>query len=217
MTLQSIDLEVVSIADDLQPPSVPPPLPRLATRERALTPRTSHPEIGEAVFASLPDIAFFETAVEAASFALVTAMRALPSLAGLALLRDNENGGYVVVYGRGPRSYQVVRTRVSEDDPVVMAALLHGGPVAVEYGAERSPPARHACFGDPWTAFATPVHDGQRWVGLLELVDPLDRRTIGSTALHALTAISRQLADFIRGREVVVNNAFAPEQVGLEG
>jgi hypothetical protein len=211
--LRSIDLEVL---DDVPRRStVPPPLPERA-RTRAQTPATSHPEMVDTVFSALRDLTFFETAIEAASFGVVTAMCAVPALAGMALLRDEEHGGYVVVYARGPRSYSVVRSRVGEDDPVVALALVRGGPVSVEYGSDRPAPERHASFGDPWSALAAPIQIEERCIGLIELVDPLDGRTLGESARHALATIAQHLANFIGGRTIVVESAFAPEQVGLE-
>jgi hypothetical protein len=201
------------LADVPRRSTVPPPLP---ARARARTPATSHPEIADRAFSSLRDLAFFETPIEAASFGVVSAMCALPSLAGLALLHDDERGGYVVVYARGPRSHAVVRSRVAQDDPVVALALVRGGPVSVEYGSDRPPPERHASFGDPWSAFAAPIQIEERCVGLIELVDPLGARTFGRSARHALAAIAQHLAVFIGRRPIVVGNVFAPEQLGFE-
>jgi hypothetical protein len=190
-TLRSVDLEIVGEVET--PPrrsSVPPPLPLRARRNRAPGPRLSRPEIAEAVGAAMRDLSFFETPVEAASFCLATALAVLPSLAGVALLHDPAEGGYVVVYARGPRA-------------------------ALEYGPQTPAPERHAAFGDPWTALVAAVQSEQRCVGALELVDPLDGRTLGESGRHALATIARHLADFLRGRELVVRRAFAPEQVGL--
>jgi hypothetical protein len=217
-TLLSVDLEVLAHVDARRASTIPPPLPERAReyRQRATTPRRSHPEMADAVFSALRDLAFFETAVEAASFGVVTALRALPSLAAVALLRDEEHGGFVVVYARGPRSHAVVRSRVAEDDPIVGLALVRGGPVSVEYGSDTPPPARHASFGEPWTALVAPITLEDRCIGVLELIDPLDGRTLGESSRHALTTITQHLAMFLRGREMIVRDAFAPEQVGLE-
>jgi hypothetical protein len=217
-TLLSVDLEVLADVDSRTRSTVPPPLPDRAReyRQRATTPRLSHPEMADNVFSALRDLVFFETPVEAASFGVVTAMRALPSLAAMALLRDEAHGGYVVVYARGPRSHTVVRTRVADDDPIVSLALVRGGPVSVEYGSDTPPPARHASFGEPWTALVAPITLEDRCVGVLELIDPLDGRTLGESARHALSTITQHLAMFLRGRDLVVSDAFAPEQVGLE-
>jgi len=217
-TLQSVDLEVLAHVDAQPRSTIPPPLPERAReyRQRATTPRRSHPEMADTVFSALRDLAFFETPVEAASFGVVTALRALPSLAAVALLRDEEHGGYVVVYARGPRSHVVVRSRVPEDDPIVGLALVRGGPVSVEYGSDTPPPERHASFGEPWTALVAPIQIEDRCVGVLELIDPLDGRTQGESARHALSTITQHLAMFLQGRELVVRDAYAPSQVGLE-
>jgi GAF domain-containing protein len=168
------------------------------------------------VLVALDDLSFFETAVEGASFGLVTALRALPSLAGLALLRDGESGDFMVVYARGPRSHDIVRARVPADDAVVGLAVVRGGPVLVEYGSDRSPPSRHAGFGDPWTAMVIPLVLDDRCVGVLELVDPVEGRTPDEAMRQVLATIGRRIASFLEGRPLVVRTAFAPEQVGLD-
>jgi len=214
-SLESIDLEPLA-GGPPRASSVPPPLPERARRERPRAPVGSHPEILERVLESLRDLAFFETPIEAASFALVTALGAVPSLAGLALLRDDACGGYGVVYACGPRSHAVVRARIGDDDPAVGLALVRGGPVAIEYGSDLPAPARHAAFGDPWAAFAVPIRLGERCIGLIELVDPLDGRMLGESARHALTTIADHVAAFVGDRAVSPARAFAPAQVGLE-
>lgn len=214
--LLSVDLEV--LYDAARPPAkstIPPPLPSRRHRARIDTPPTSRPELLDGVIAALDDLVFFETMVEAASFCLVTAMKAVPALAGLALLRDEERG-YVVVYARGPRAFEVVRMRVGEDDPSIGASLVRGGPVVIEYGPQRPPPERHAGFGDPWTAFVVPVQEPHRCIGAIELLDPIDSKGLGDSARETLATIARRLAEFGRGRSARIGNVFAPEQVGLE-
>jgi hypothetical protein len=215
-TLRSVDLEVIAQVTDERRSSVPPPLPARA-RKQMPTPRASHPEIVDHVFSTLRDLSFFETAVEAAAFCVCVAMKAIPSLAGLALLRDEEQGGYVVVYARGPRGYAVVRTRVPEDDPAVAAALTHGGPFSMEYGYDRSlTPERHAEFGEPWTVLLAPVQGEERCMGAIELVDPLDGTSLGEADRQALATVALYLADFIRSHRLEVARAFSPAQVGLD-
>jgi len=208
-TLASVDLEVLE-QDPPRHQTQPPPLPERA-RQRVLPAEAVDP-----ILAALGDLSFFETAVEGASFGVVTAMRALPSLAGLALLRDEDSGGFLVVYARGPRAHAVVRSRVTEDDPLVGLAMVRGGPVALEYGSDCPPPSRHAGFGDPWTAMVAPIQLDDRCIGLLELVDPLQGRTPDESARQTLAAIASHLSTFLRGRPLTVASAFAPEQVGLE-
>jgi hypothetical protein len=75
-TLQSVDLEVLAPrrrAASHRPSRRPCPSGAREYRPRATTPRRSHPEMADSVFAALRDLAFFETPVEAASFGVVTA------------------------------------------------------------------------------------------------------------------------------------------------
>lgn len=218
LSLASVDLEDVDERDEAPRSTIPPPLPSRARRYRSpiSTPPTSHPELLDEVVAALGDLPSFETMVEAVSCCVVTAMQAIPSLAGLAVMRDDARGGYVVVYARGPRAYEVVRTRVAEDDAAIAAARTSGGPVSVEYGSDRAPPERHAHFGDPWTVFVAPAQSSERCLGVIELVDPIDGRAMGDSARHALATIARGLAEFAKGRTLSFDNVYAPEHLGLE-
>jgi hypothetical protein len=191
------------------------------------TPPTARPEVLDGIVAMLDDLPFFETTVQAAAFGLVAAMKAVPSLAGMALLRDESpdgSGGYVVVYARGatPGALELVRSRVPEDDTAIGAALVRGGPVSLEYGDGRRPPWRHTAFGDPWTSVIVPVHDEAapgRCLGSLELVDPTDGRPLDDFARDTLATIARRLVELRRGRPTRagdLSNVFAPAQLGLE-
>ncbi|HEX5226005.1 MAG TPA: GAF domain-containing protein [Solirubrobacteraceae bacterium] len=214
-TLRSVDLEVIAQVTEERRSSAPPPLPARAHKQ-VPTPRASHPEIVDHVFSTLRDLSFFETPVEAAAFCVCVAMKAIPSLAGIAMLRDEQLGGYIAVYARGPRAYAVVRTRVPEGDAALAAALARGGPCSVEYDDEHRPPERHASFGDPWTALVAPVQGEERCMGAIELVDPIDGKSLGDADRQALATVAQHLADFVRAHALDVGRAFAPEQVGLE-
>jgi len=174
------------------------------------------PALADAVYGALGDLALFETAVEGAAFCLVTAMRALPSLGGLALLRDPARGDWVVVYAQGPRAHETVRNRVGSRDGVLAMARTRGAPLRVEYGYALPAPARHEALGEPWAAVVVPVMNGDECVAALELVDPLDGRGPSTQARDALDTIAACLAEFLRRRPIDVGSAFAPEQVGLD-
>jgi GAF domain-containing protein len=217
-TLRSVDLELVYDSERAAPRStIPPPLPARARSDRApiATPPTSRPELGDEVVATLGLLADCESAAEAASYCLVAAMQAIPSLAGVVVLRDDERGGYVVVYARGRQAHEAVRRRVDEMDPAIGQALVHGSPVAVEYGEERPPLERHAVFGDPWTVFVAPAQDQERCLGSVELVDPIGGPALGESARHALVTIARHLGDSAHGRRLAPSNVYAPEHLGL--
>jgi hypothetical protein len=221
--LTSVDLEVVQEAVPVVARStIPPPLPSKITRARRHrgpipTPPTSRPELLDGVVTALGDLPFFETLVEASAYCLVTALKAVPALGGLALLRDegSDEGGYRVVYARGPRAYELVRSRIAEDDATVAAALVRGGCTMLDYGEGRRPPERHVHFGDPWTAIVVPAQDEERCLAVFELVDPLDGRSLGDSARETLSAIARAFAEATRTLPRRVGDVFAPEQVGL--
>ena len=88
--------------------------------------------------------------------------------------------------------------------------------MAIEYGSDTPPPERARGLRGSVDGARGPLVVDDRCVGVLELVDPLDGRTLGQSARHALSTITQHLAVFLRGRRIIVRDAFAPEQVGLE-
>ena len=212
--------------------ALPRPEPRVAPRPRlrgvdapgtvgvAPVPAApwSQPEMVDSIVGAAFDLTFLETAVEMASFGLVTALGTVPALAGVALLRDTRRGGYVVVYAQGPKAFSVVRARVDEDDALLALAATRGAPTSIEYATGQAPPERHSVFGDPWSVVVVPLLRAGRCIGAFELVDPLDGRPLGSSARDALATLAHHVADVVAslGPDIDVDGAFAPWQVGLE-
>jgi hypothetical protein len=222
-TLNSADLEVLaeeSAAKHEAPPappsrssSVPPPLPeRARVSVSAPVPRESVPDATDILFEAMHELSFFETAVEGGSFCLVTALRAVPCLAGIVHLFHAETREYVAVYAQGPRSERVLLTRRPDNDPLLARAGLKRAPVVVEYGVDGAPPVaeRHALFGDPWNVLVVPVVHGGRVLAAIELVDPIDGAPFGDVAVSALRYVAEKYGEFLAERGVVLGSVVPP-------
>ncbi len=61
-----------------------------------------------------------------------------------------------------------------------------------------------------------PVQAEERCMGAIELVDPLDGKSLGDADRQALATVAMYLADILRSHRVEVARAFAPAQVGLD-
>jgi hypothetical protein len=229
-------LEPAQTAHDVKPaspPSVPPPVPASVAKPasvpppppsgprarpeelapQAPPPRASMPEITDILFDAMHELNFFESAVEGASFCLVTAMRVVPCLAGLVHLYDAAAGDFVTVYAQGPRSEQLLGSRTPASDALFARASRGRKAVVVTYGADaESEPMcpRHGFFGEPWSAAVAPVSRGGQMVAVLELIDPLDGAPFGEDAEAGLVYIAEHYADFLVQHGIEFGKIVAP-------
>jgi hypothetical protein len=179
-----------------------------ATEEPAPSASSAPPAAGSAVdhseelFRAMQELMRLDGAPEGARFCLDAALRSVPCMAGLALLRDRAMGDMSVVHARGPRADRLLRTR-SQVDALMTRAGRARKPTVVTYGAEpgaeKAMCPRHALF-DPWSVVLVPVmHDGAL-VGLLELIDPIDGNPFDDQALSALAYVGSRLGRFLAER-----------------
>lgn len=184
----------------MMPPPMPPPMP--PSRSTLPPPRPSRvsPPTPRTPPRATPELTLFESARAGARSCLETAMRAVPSLAGLVHLRDRATGDLVVVHAQGPRAEHLLRTRTSQADALVARAAGAGKPMAITYGAEpgaektRCP--RHELF-DPWSVVLVPVMHGGRLLALFEMIDPFDGNPFDAATQGALADIAGRLGGFL--------------------
>jgi hypothetical protein len=183
VSLHSVDLEVLE--------ATPP-----AERKTLLTP---HPEDDpiDIVIEALRN-ASCESAIEAASLCLAWCARAVRCRAALVHLYDPRSHEFVVVYALGERAGYLLLTRHAAMDDALAAAVVKGSPRVDNYGGgKRRAPQRYAFFGGAWSALVAPVMDGERILGAIELVDPLDGSCFDENAIAASCYVTKRLAELL--------------------
>ncbi len=144
-----------------------------------------------------------ESDSEGARFCLEAALAAVPSLAGLAHLRDPKTLELVVVHAQGPRADGLLQTRTAQSDALVARASRARKPTVATYGAEpdaeKAACPRHAFF-DPWSVVVVPVVHGGQLLGLLEMIDPLDGKPFDEHSQSALAYVAGRLGKFLADR-----------------
>jgi hypothetical protein len=148
----------------------------------------------------MQDLSQLEGAFAGARFCLEAALRAVPSLAGLAHVRDPIRRDLVVLHALGPRADALLGMHNPEGDSLVMRAVHAGKPIAVVYGsepgAEMATCARHAFF-DPWSVVLVPVIQGGQLLALLELIDPTSSSPTDEFTHSALAYVAERLGRFL--------------------
>jgi GAF domain-containing protein len=208
------------------PPAVPA-APQLSPEERAraLKPRPAPTggarlegdELLTDLFEAMAELHFLGDAIEGADFVLAQAMAKLPCEVGLVSLFDMANREYVVVRQIGGKRSGLL-LRLAQHGKLAQSAMRYSrAVVVVDASRQRDQVDRR------WreigvtlrSLVCAPVELDGRYLGLIELGNPIDGRPFRETDGHALTYMGRQFAEFVADRGVVTD----PERVleGLDG
>jgi hypothetical protein len=217
-----------SVPEEL-PPAPPepaePPAPRPAEAapafERAQAPieasgRSGAAALGERrpgedliseLFETTHELAFMPDVRSGAEFVLGLLKKILPSEAVLIHVFDINTQNFVVVRAYGPSPQQALLSRTPDKDPLCNEVMRRGTSLVVENAAadERFAAARWEALGHkPRRAVCGPVRQGGRYLGLIEIGDPLGEAPVHETEINALDYVCEQFAEFLVNRPIVL-------------
>jgi hypothetical protein len=194
-----------SSAASPRPASSPP------RRKRASIPpksgaRLSGDDLIAELFEACSDLHFLRDALEGADFVLALTLEKIPSTVGLVSLFDINRREFVVVRQRGGKS--ALLARLPERAPLVQAAMRSQRAVVVPDASrdERALDDRwKAIGGELSSVICAPVELAGRYLGLIEVANPLDGGRFSEGDGNALTYIGQQFAEFVGARGVIVD------------
>jgi hypothetical protein len=197
------------------PASVAPATtPSAAPEQRINTPptipvrrRAGEDLIGE-LFETMHDLHFAGDLMAGAEFVLGVLNRTLPSEAIMIHVFDIDTRHFVVVRALGPSSQAVVLHRTPDKEPLFRRAMRSTRSTIVR--EPRTEPSyqdgRWSLLGVvPDTAIIGPVQQAGRYLGAIELANPLGGEAYSEHEAHALDYICEQLAEFLAARPIVVD------------
>lgn len=163
------------------------------------------------LFEAMHELHFLRDAVEGGAFCLALCADKIPCNAGVVHLYDIDRREYLVTNTRGTVARQLLLKRTSEADPVLAAAMRRRHAIAVTYTDESEARGidRYDAIGGVRRVLVAPVMQAGRYLGALELIDPLDGQPFTETETNAMTYIAGQFADFVAARGVVTD----PERI----
>jgi hypothetical protein len=170
--------------------------------------RLSGVELIADLFECMHDLHFLPDALAGADFVLSLMLDKLPSAAALVHFYDIDSREFVVVRAVGAGASKVMQIRTSEKEPLIAEAMGKRRAVVLgdAAGDARAQSGRWALVGDlPRTLVCAPVEQGGRFLGLLELSNPLDGQPFHEGDGHALTYIGEQFAEFLATRGVILD------------
>jgi hypothetical protein len=194
------------------------PEPDIAPPVRAPAPRAQVPsapgvrlsgvELIADLFECMHDLHFLPDALTGADFVLSLMLDKLPSQVALVHFYDIDAREFVVVRAVGVGAVKVMQLRTSEKEPLIAEAMHKRRAVVLDDASSdtRAQNGRWALIGDPpRSLICAPVEEGGRFLGLLELSNPLDGRPFHEGDGHAITYIGEQFAEFLAERGVTLD------------
>ena len=180
----------------------PPPVSQ--TREKPPVPkrRVRGDELISVLFESMHDLNFLRDSIEGGDFCLQLALEKLPSRFALVYLYDIDRREFVVVSAQGAAPDGVVGRRVSENEGTVAAAMRKRR--ALLLSPEEI--AEHAsAIGGATHMLVAPVMQAGRFLGVLEIADPIDGAAFSELDANAITYMAEQYAEFVAARGVLLD------------
>jgi hypothetical protein len=205
-------LVIVPEAVTPQPVTAPAEAPR-APAPSAPSVRLSGVELIADLFECMHDLHFLPDALAGADFVLSLMLDKLPSAVVLIHFYDIDAREFVVVRAVGVGAGKVMQLRTNEKEPLIAEAMRKRRAVVLDDATadQRVQNGRWALIGEPPRSLVcAPVELGGRFLGLIELSNPLDGQPFREGDGHAITYIGEQFAEFLAARGIVVD----PERIG---
>ncbi|WP_437914645.1 GAF domain-containing protein [Sorangium sp. So ce302] len=191
-----------------EPPDVAAPTPAPPRRRSSFPPkngRLSGDDLIAELFEACSDLHFLQDTLAGADFILALTLDKIPCALGLVSLFDINRREFVVVRQYGGKS--ALLARLSERAPLPLAAMRSRRAVVVPDAAkdERVMDERWKAIGvELRSVICAPVELAGRYLGLLEIGNPLDGKPFSESDGNALTYIGQQFAEFVGARGVVL-------------
>ncbi|AGP33661.1 GAF domain-containing protein [Sorangium cellulosum] len=189
---------------------IPAPAPSQPPRRRSSFPprngRLSGDDLIAELFEACSDLHFLHDTLAGADFILALTLDKIPCALGLVSLFDINRREFVVVRQYGGKS--ALLARLSERAPLALAAMRSRRAVVVPDASrdERVMDDRWKAIGvELRSVICAPVELAGRYLGLLEIGNPLDGKPFSESDGNALTYIGQQFAEFVGARGVVLD------------
>jgi GAF domain-containing protein len=161
------------------------------------------------LFEAMHDLHFLRDSVEGADFCLTLALEKIPSRVGIVHLYDIDRREFVVTCVRGQSLEPALLRRYPESDPILTTAMRRQHAIVFSDTSDANALDRYRSFGGAKSLVVAPVLLAGRFLGALELMDPLDGFPFSENEGYALTYIAEQFAEFVATRGVNVD----PERI----
>ncbi|MES1175717.1 MAG: GAF domain-containing protein [Myxococcales bacterium] len=177
--------------------------PRLVALRR----RSANEDLISELFEIMHDLHFMRDVAAGSEFVLSVLDEVLPCEGALVHVFDINTGHFVIVRAKGPNAAGVLLQRMPDKDPMVKSVMRAHRTTSVK-DVSHTPrflgPRWPALGVQPRVALCGPVQQGGRYLGLIELVNPLGDTPFHPNELNALDYICEQFAEFLSQKPIVL-------------
>jgi GAF domain-containing protein len=153
------------------------------------------------------DLHFMQGVAEGAEFVLAAVDSVVPCDGVLIHVFDINARQFVVVRAKGPGAMQVLLHRTPDSEPFIDGIMRRPGSIAI-HDAQKDTrvlgPRWEALGITPKRALCGPVRQGGRYLGLLEVANPLGDAPFHQNEQNALDYVCEQFAEFLVNRPIVL-------------
>ncbi len=205
------------------PPPAPAPAPRrpsdsaIRSPAQRLTPTGSRPsfrpiqagrratgdELIANLFEAMHELHFTRDVIEGGDYVLSLALEMIPSRFGLLHLYDIDRREYVIACVAGNGAETLLNRRMAESEPLFVNAMRkHRALVFADARSEESTASaeRFVILGGALSVIVSPIMKGGRFLGILELMNPLDGIPFTEDEGNAIDYLSEQFGEFVATR-----------------
>ena len=163
------------------------------------------------LFEAMHDLHFVRDAIEGGDFCLALAMEKLPSQFGIVHLYDIDKREFLITSVRGAGTAKLLMRRHPENDPVLLAAMRNRTALVIAEAAQSDAAAleRYGLLGGVRSLIVAPVLQHGRFLGAVEILNPLDGQPYTEPEGNALSYIAEQFAEYISSHGIVTD----PERI----
>jgi hypothetical protein len=163
------------------------------------------------LFEAMHDLHFLKDALEGGEFCLALAMEKLPSQVGIVHVYDINHREFLITSTRGAGTSVLLMRRFPESDPILLSAMKKRKPLVFvdALQTEAATVERYTAVGGARSVIVAPVEQAGRFLGALEIMNPLDGQPFTEAEGNAIMYIAEQLAEFLNQRGVVTD----PEKI----
>jgi hypothetical protein len=180
----------------------------ISTRTPGATVRLRGEELITDLFESMHDLQFLRDSLEGADFCLTMALEKMPARGGIVHLYDIDRREYVITCAGGEGGEGLLLTRSAESDPILSLAMRRRRSLVfadAQASAEVRSTQRYTSLGGAKSLVVAPVALGGRFLGAIELLNPIDNVPFTDDDGYALSYIAEQLATFVGSRGILID------------
>jgi hypothetical protein len=165
--------------------------------------RPTGDELIASLFEAMHELQFSRDVIEGGDYLLALALEMIPSKAALLHFYDINRREYVVACVAGAGTERLLNRRFAESEPLFAAAMRKRR--ALVFADARSEEVtasteRFVVLGGAISVIVSPVAQGGRFLGILELLNPTDGVPFSEDEGNAIDYMSDQFGEFVASR-----------------